>query len=217
MKKILSMLSLTLLINFSASAGGLKQYEVSITNATAHHVFTPTLVATHSADIGLFQVGQPSSDGLAYQAENGDPSAILAETQARYGVFDTVVGEFIPGGATSSLIITAPEKAHLSLTAMLATTNDSFVALNSVRLPKKSATYLATVYDAGSEENNEHCAFVPGPPCADDSGNSRAIDGSEGFISISNGIHGQGDLSPQKLDWRGPGAIVTITRIRRDD
>ena len=100
---------------------------------------------------------------------------------------------------------------------MLATTNDAFVALNGVRLPKKSATYYARIYDAGSEANNEDCAFIPGPPCAAESGNERATEGSEGFITISNGIHGHGDLSARDLDWNGPGAIVTIKRIRHGD
>ncbi len=217
MKKFLSLLSLTLLFNINANADGLRHYEVSITNTTAHHVFTPTLIATHAARISLFKVGQPASAGLAHQAETGDPSLFLSETQARYGVFDTVIGGLIPGGTTSSFMITARKRAHLSLTAMLATTNDAFVALNNVSLPKKSVTYYARIYDAGSEANNEDCAFIPGPPCPDNSGNERATDGSEGFISISNGVHGHGDLSAQDLDWHDPGAIVTITRIHDDD
>jgi hypothetical protein len=116
-------------MSFTAHAGNYKQYEVSITNATAHQVFTPTLIVTHKSKISLFQVGSPASDGLAHQAENGDPSAKLAETQGLNGVYDTLIGDFIPGGVTSSFVITAPKKAHISLTAMLATTNDSFVAL----------------------------------------------------------------------------------------
>lgn len=216
MKKILTLLSLTLLFNISANADSLRHYEVSITNATAHHVFTPTLIATHAARISLFKVGQPASAGLAHQAETGDPSLFLSETQARYGVFDTVIGGPIPGGTTSSFMITARKRAHLSLTAMLATTNDVFVALNNVRLPKKSVTYYANIYDAGSEANNEDCAFIPGPPCGDAS-NLRATEGSEGLISIANGVHGHGDLSAEDLDWNNPGATVTITRIHDND
>ena len=151
------------------------------------------------------------------QAETGNTSELLTETQARHGVFDTVIGGVILGGPGSSFMITAPKGALLSLTAMLATTNDSFVALNSVRLPKKSATFYANVYDAGSEVNNELCAFIPGPPCPGDSGNDKATDGSEGFVSISNGIRGHGDLSARDLDWNNPAAIVTITRIDDDD
>ncbi|MCK4707978.1 MAG: spondin domain-containing protein [Gammaproteobacteria bacterium] len=214
MKKLLSILSLSLLFTINANASDdIKQYEVSITNATAHHVFTPTLIATHNKNINLFNIGQVASTGLAHQAENGDPSVILAETQARYGVYDTVIGGFIPGGTSSSFMITAPKRSNLSLTAMLATTNDAFVALNNVKLPKKSVSYYAHVYDAGSEANNEDCAFIPGPPCAASSGNARDTEESEDFITISNGIHGHGSLSAQDLDWNGPAAIVTITRI----
>ena len=212
MKKLLSIISLTLLFNFSVGASGLKTYQVTITNATAKHVFTPTFIVTHSRNFSLFNVGQAASDGLAFQAENGNPANILAETQGLPGVYDTVVGTFIHGGETLSFMITAPKKANLSLTAMLATTNDSFVALNSVRLPKKSVTYYANIYDAGSEVNNELCDYIPGPPCGDDF-NERATEGSEGFVTIGNGVHGGGDLSALDLDWNNPGASVTITRI----
>jgi hypothetical protein len=217
MKKLLSILSFTLLLSFNVSADGLKTYEVSITNATANHVFTPTFLVTHSRKFSLFNVGEQASSGLAHQAENGDPSVILAETQGLPGVYDTVVGTGIHGGETSSFTITAPKRANLSLSAMLATTNDSFVALNNVRLPKKSVTYYANIYDAGSEENNEFCAFIPGPPCPEDSGNARAEDNSEGFITIANGVQGGADLSAQDLDWNNPGATITITRIHDND
>jgi len=214
MRNLISVVLLTLLFSFTARADKLKQYEVSITNATANHVFTPTFLATHAGRVSLFKVGEKASDGLAHQAETGDPSVILAETQARNGVFDTVIGGFVKGGETGSFYITAPRRAHLSLTAMLATTNDAFVALNNVRLPKKSVTYYARIYDAGSEENNELCEFIPGPPCGDE--NKGATEGSEGFVSIASGIHGIGDLIAEDLDWNNPGAVVTITRMNRD-
>lgn len=217
MKKLLSILSLTLLLSFSVSADGIKTYEVSITNATANHVFTPTFLVTHSRKFSLFKVGEVASNGLVIQAETGSPANIIAETQGLPGVYDTVMGGFIHGGETVSFVITAPKRARLSLTAMLATTNDSFVALNSVKLPKKSVTYYANIYDAGSEENNELCAFIPGPPCAEDSGNARATEGSEGFITIANGVQGGADLSAQDLDWNNPGATITITRIHDND
>ena len=216
MKKLLSILTLSLLFNFSSHAGKIRQYEISITNATANHLFTPTVIATHDSSINLFKVGEAASEGLVVQAETGDPTMLLAETQGRYRVFDAMMGVSIPGGETRSFTITAPKGAHLSLTAMLATTNDAFVALNNVRLPKKSVTYDAHVYDAGSEVNNELCDYIPGPQCGG-LPNLRATDGSEGFVSISSGIHGGFDLSAKDLDWNDPGAIVTITRIRIDD
>ena len=216
MKKILTLLSLSLLFTVTAStsarADDLRQYEITITNATTHHVFTPTLIATHNRNTSLFKLGQAASDGLVQQAETGDPSLLLSETQGKYGVYDTLIGSFIPYGQTVTYNITAPKKSRLSLTAMLATTNDAFVALNGVSLPKKSATYYAHVYDAGSETNNEDCAFIPGPPCSADSGNART-QVNEGFVSIHNGIHGVATLNQQALDWRGPVAVITIKRI----
>lgn len=112
MKKLLSIISLTLLFGFGVSDGGLKTYQVSITNATANHVFTPIFLVTHSDKISSFKVAQVASDGLLYQAENGSPANIMAETQGLPGVYDTVVGDFIPGGVTLSFMITAPKKAR---------------------------------------------------------------------------------------------------------
>jgi len=212
MKKIFSIIISGLFLSSPAMASGINQYKVSITNATTHHVFTPVLIATHHKSVSLFNVGSSASDGLSLQAETGDPSVLLAETQARTGVMDTLIGGFTPYGQTTEYVINAKKRSRLSLTTMLATTNDGFAALNGVALPKKSVTYYAHVYDAGSENNNEDCAFIPGPPCSMESGNQRDTE-AEGFISLHNGIHGQGSLSPQALDWRGPVAIVTITRL----
>lgn len=212
MKKIIALLSLSLLFTANVNADDLKQYEVSITNATTHHVFTPTLLVTHKSGFNLFNIGTVASDGLAQQAETGSPALLQTETQAKHGVYDTQIGGFIPYGQTVTYSVSAPKKSRLSLTAMLATTNDAFIALKGAALPKKSVTYYAHVYDAGSEANNEDCAFIPGPPCAMDSGNARTTT-NEGFISLHNGIHGVASLDARMLDWRGPVAVVTITRV----
>lgn len=212
MKKLFTIATLGFLSITTANAGDMRQYDVSITNATTHHVFTPVLIATHKKNLSLFNIGEAASEGLALQAETGDPSLLQAETQSHYGVTDTVIGGFIPYGQTATYSISADKRSRLSLTTMLATTNDGFAGLNSVILPRKSVTYYAYVYDAGSEANNEDCAFIPGPPCAPDSGNSRDTAGAEGFVSIHNGIYGHGNLNQQQLDWRGPVAVITITR-----
>jgi len=56
---------------------------------------------------------------------------------------------------------------HMSLGAMLGNTNDAFIALRDVALPKGShnVTYFANTYDAGSETNGESCSTIPGPAC----------------------------------------------------
>ena len=42
-------------------------------------------------------------------------------------------------------------------------------------------------------------------------------DNGEGYIYISNGIRGVGDLDADLRDWRNPGARITITRVKKGD
>jgi hypothetical protein len=101
---------------------------------------------------------------------------------------------------------------------MLVNTNDGFFAVDTEALPRfrgGSRTYYAVAYDAGSELNNEHCDFVPGPACEGISGeNYRAVEGAEGFVYVHNGVHGIADLEPTMQDWNNPVAKVVVTRIQ---
>lgn len=214
MKKFLTTLTLISAVATTAQAGDWSDYRITITNATAHQVITPPLIAVHSDRFNLFTVGSVASDGLATLAETGNNAILNAEVSGNRGVFSTIAGsDVIVYGQSASFDFSAPNKAHVSLAAMLATTNDGFAGLNNVELPKESAHYYAFAYDAGSEMNNESCSHIPGPPCAPDSGNARTESG-EGFISVHNGIHGGSDLNPKHLDWRGPVAVITIERIK---
>ena len=64
--------------------------------------------------------------------------------------------------------------------------------------------------DAGTEENDELCMNIPGPTCM----GAPFSDGqAEGFVYVSSGIHGQGDLSASEYDWNNHVARVSITRM----
>lgn len=206
----------TLLFSVIASvhAGDWSDYRLTIRNATTHQVITPPLIVVHRGDFRLFNVGSAASDGLIALAETGNNAVLNAEVSGDSGVLSTIAAtDVIPYGQSASFDFSAPSMAHVSLAGMLATTNDGFAGLDDVALPKRSAHYYVFAYDAGSEMNNESCAYVPGPPCPADSGNART-DSGEGFISIHNGIHGGSDLNPKQLDWRGPVAVITIERIK---
>ena len=214
MNKIILISALFCGITTSVYAGDWSEYRITITNATAHQVITPPLIAIHNNHFSLFTVGATASNGLATLAETGDNTVLNAEISGERSVYSTIAGaDVIVYGQSASFDFSAPKKARISLAAMLATTNDGFAGLNSVELPKQSEHYYAFAYDAGSEMNNESCAYIPGPPCAPDSGNSRTESG-EGFISVHNGIHGGSDLNPKHLDWRGPVAVISIKRLR---
>ncbi len=208
------------LTSTSAHANNQRLYEVTITNVTKAIQFTPILVATHSSDFKIFEVGKPAIPELALLAEDGNPGPLAEVALASGKVAGSANSADVLGtppllfpGQTVTLQVTSNRRARfLSLAAMLLPTNDSFVALNTVRLPIwGSRTYQALGYDAGSETNDEICANIPGPVCG--GAGSSPDDAGEGYVFISNGIHGIGDLSPATYDWRNPVAIVKVTRL----
>lgn len=197
-----------------------RTYSVTITNVTKAIQFTPILAATHRSSIRYFELGSPASDGLALLAEGGATDPIAEELGATGKVFDTANSADVLGtppllfpGQTVTLQITANKKhSRLSLAAMLLPTNDSFVAVDSLKLPLfGSKTVYAIGYDAGSELNDELCANIPGPTCGG-AGPSPA-EGGEGFVHVANGIHGNGDLDRGVYDWRNPVAKVVVKRL----
>lgn len=199
----------------SASRERGRVFEVSITNITRGQTFTPILVATHSARIAFFKLASPASDGLAFLAEDGS-TALLASELASSG--EALDAQTIPGllapGATATVQVRARSRFdRLSLAAMLIPTNDSFVGLDSLDLPWSggSVTRLLLGYDAGSEPNDERCANIPGPRCGGQ-GASPGVSG-EGYVYVSNGMHGIGDLSAAVYDWRNPVARVVVRRV----
>ena len=212
MKKLLTTMALSIAFTSPVFAGDIKTYQVTVTNATTHHVLTPAFIATHNRNYQLFEVGSAAGHSLATQAETGDPSLVAADAAGSPDVSHIVTGGLIPPATSETFIISANKKDMLTYSAMLAGTNDAFAAVNGLPLPKKSATYAAYVYDAGSEKNNEDCDFIPGPPC-DNGSNKREESGSEGFVTIHNGVHGGAGLTPKDSDWRGPVAIIRIERL----
>lgn len=189
-------------------------YEVTITNLTKTQNFTPIITATHSSDIAFFEPGQPAIDPIAILAESGSPmplDALLNSVPEL--VLDTAInGGLLGPGQTATLYVNGhPNFDRISLAAMLIPTNDTFVAVNSLRLPNRSATVYAQAWDAGSEENDELCASIPGPPCF---GAGESVADGEGFVHIANGIQGVGDVNGAAYDWRGPVAKVTVRRMR---
>ena len=215
MNRAVPILMLASLLSASAFAGGGdKEYAVTITNITKAQIFAPTLVATHRENFHVFAPGEPALAELATQAEAGNPGPLQAYLDGMHHmVRDTNnSGEVLmPGESVTVMISGNSGYNHVSLTAMLVTTNDTFAGLNSVELPKSSGSYLIPAYDAGSEDNDELCDNIPGPPCGDmdDSGTATV----DGVIYISSGIQGVGDVDAEDYDWRNPVALVEIRRV----
>ncbi len=197
-----------------------ERYEVTITNLTRGQQFTPILVASHKEGVSLFTLGQPASSQLATLAEEGDTKPLTALLKARPDVHQVIdSGALLNPGASVTLIVdTNGAFDHVSVAAMLIPTNDAFFAINGVKGPEGNnapLTLFSSVYDAGSERNDELCASIPGPffaECGGPGGGAK-VGGGEGFVHIHAGIHGIGNLDPAQRDWRNPAAKVTIRRI----
>lgn len=192
------------------------QYQVTVTNITKGQTFTPILSASHKNHIRVFSLGEPASPQLADLAESGNVSPLQEVLDnAPNLVKDTTVspGLLGPGESATFTIDAGHRFKRFSMAAMLIPTNDTFVAINSVRFPAYgSKTVFAEAYDAGSEANNELCASMPGPFCQGE-GASPEDAGDEGFVHIAAGVHGDGDLAESVYDWRSSVAKVTIKRM----
>lgn len=193
-----------------------RTYAVTITNITAGQVFTPVLVATHTADVGFFELGEAPSSQLADLAEGGatGPLQSVLNSIPQY-VMDTNTSGLTPDGnplinpgeSVTIYINGNRDFNRLSLAGMLLPTNDTFVAVNSMPLPRKYSAGMAIAYDAGSETNDELCINIPGPQCG---GAPFSAGLAEGFVHVSRGISGEGDLAASDYDWRNPVARVTV-------
>ena len=106
---------------------------------------------------------------------------------------------FVPGNAAST---------ELSLLAEDGSPTELAAAL--IDKSKQNQRVMAPVWDAGSEYNNEMCAFIPGPPCMNPL--VRDTDGAEGFIHVHPGISGAGDLSPADWNWHNPAVDILIAK-----
>lgn len=209
------LLSATVLAtNTSWAVEEMVKYKIIITNVTPGQPLAPVMAATHRSGMSFFKVGQTPSDELAMLAEAGNGMPMAAKLRMTPGVSDAKVstmGLTFPGKSTTLMITAKPGATKISLGAMLGATNDAFLAITDVNLPRgyKAATYWADAYDAGSETNDELSATVAGLGGEGYSPNNAG----EGFVHIHNGVHGIGNLNEAKFDWRNPVAEIVIKRM----
>ena len=144
-------------------------YQITITNLTFGQPIAPLMAATHQSGMSFFKAGDAPTPELATLAEAGDGNPMASMLISMQGYSDVQVAAAGTGpGETTMMTITAHKRIdNLSVGAMLVNTNDAFIALRDMELPKgkQAVTYFADAYDAGSETNDESCSNIPGPAC----------------------------------------------------
>lgn len=221
---LMALIAAVLLVTAAASAASSQQdvtYSVTIENLTSGQPFTPPLVAAHSDQIDLFEVGQAASNELAQIAENGNNDPLLTLLGGSAAVFDSTTGDgpILPG-ESATISVEAPAGSLLSVVFMLICTNDGFSGVDSWALPASgSETVEANAYDAGSEMNSEDFADMV-PPCQgligvssedEGSGESNPALAEGGVIASHPGIQGGVDLTVSDHGWTDPVARITVS------
>lgn len=208
--------------------------EVKIENLTSSIWFTPLLAVAHSKKLDLFSTGQPASDAIAAIAEGGDVSLAKAAADGA-GAATAVASDLLaPGKSVTLNLSTNSSQRYLSVAGMLLPTNDGFVGLDSVRIPRKwyRRTVDAIGYDAGTERNNEvingggapGVLGIPADPGGNNGIGASGVSASTGgpaesmYIHVHRGILGDRDATGGESDldsavhrWLNPVARITIT------
>ncbi|MFK8081839.1 MAG: spondin domain-containing protein [Granulosicoccus sp.] len=161
-----------------APAPAAGSYQITFVNTSTTQPMTPPVVAFHSTDIRVFEVGQPADGGVIEIAENGNLAPQVEALEGQLGGTVSAVGVAHPDpenpggpllpGATSTLTLTpVGEDQVMSVVSMVVCTNDGFSGVDSVELPEEETTTMAPIYDAGSETNVLTLDYWV-PPCGTD-------------------------------------------------
>ena len=169
-------------------------YEITFKNITHGIILTPPIFSLSEHQISVYRAGEPASLGLEMLAEGGATDELRTELEAE-GLQD-VVQMMMPlmPGASVTVELEGNRRSRLNLASMLLPKNDGFVAANGPRVYDRSGikVFMLRARDAGTENNDERCASIPGPQCGGEGFNEEA---GEGFVVPHPGTHGEGDLS----------------------
>lgn len=222
--------------------GGFGAYSVVVTNLTHGQPMAPSAIVVHEPGYNIFVSGEPATLGLENLAEGGSPAMLIGEAQDSVWFLDAVnsAGVNGPGSATTVTTVLVPEldidNVRLSVATMLIDTNDGFAGINSQDISNMNVgdtlTFLAPVWDSGTEANTETAATMPGPAAtaAGGGGDAAGFDAARDDIVNAVRIHAGVVTNENSLDasmeglatsvlnqsdrFDNPAARIVVTRTR---
>ena len=227
---VLFAFAVTLLVSGQVFAA---KISVTVKNLTHGVYFTPLLISAHSGDEDLFETGEPASEELRAMAEGGNIAGLTGLLGGPDGdtVENPAQGLLGPGESVENVVLQRQHhrNRYLSIVAMLLPTNDGFVGLDALRIPRIPGVYRYYLngYDAGTEGNDElitggGAPGAPGIP-ADPGGNAGSggsgvidFDANDtvhihrGIVGDADPYGGASDLNRAVHRWQNPIAEVII-------
>lgn len=200
-------------------------YQVTVNNITHAQVLTPVGIVLHRPGYTAWNAGSSVTAGLENLAESGDPGSFVTKAALDNNVDATAVGTSpFTAGSSQTVTVTADAVVDLELTVatMLANTNDAFTGVTNWSVGKMQVgdtlSVMPHVYDAGTEDNVETAATMPGP-AAGGEGFNAARPALTSVVTIHPGVVTQADgLTTSVLTeidrWSGPAALITVTRTQ---
>ena len=210
-----------------------QMFEVTLMNLTmgehgmSGQTLSPAIFVTHPAGFKIAEEGKPAPEELVAQAEGGKTDGLeaLAATAGAHVTIgmnpDGTRRYTMPGQSTTVTVTADMMNASLSVSSMLVSTNDAFIAAFDVPLFDEAGmpvtkTIELMAYDAGSEDNTEKALDIPGPlgldADTDPMGSNARVPTEGGVIMIHPGIQGGADVS-EAFAWEGPVAKLMIMPV----
>ncbi len=194
-------------------------YRITLTNATNNQPLSPFAVILHDDHYSAWDIGASASAGLEDLAESGSPTSFLSESMS---MATTQGAGILMPGATEYVDITATHMADMQITVatMLVNTNDAFTGVKNWSIGQlemgESVRYLAPIYDAGTEENSETAASIPGPAGGGEGMN--AAREAHDFVTRHPGVVTQADgYEASALDqshrFDNGAAVILVERV----
>lgn len=196
-------------------------FDVNVVNATHSQPLSPPAFILHGDGYSAWEMGEPVSEGLEELAESGAPDNFLLSAEDY--ALDQVAGELIMPGTNMSVTLSAESSDGLQLTvaSMLVNTNDAFSGMTGFELDGllvgESVSFLAPIYDAGTEMNDESVSSIPGPAAGGEGYNVQReardmVTRHPGVVTADDGL--QTSVLSEAHRFDGGAMLVTVTRTQ---
>lgn len=199
-------------------------YRISVSNATYNQPLSPVAVVIHEEDYVAWEIGSSASISLEELAESGSPEMFLSDNPHAYSTAQGV-GVLMPGNTEEIEISFDTEdqaaQVRLTVATMLVNTNDAFAGVTGWNLTDlmvgQKMKALAPVYDAGTEENTETAATIPGPAGGGEGTNTMRE--AHDFVTRHPGVVTKVDgymasALDQSHRFDNGAAVITVERIQ---